>query len=436
MRLLVVDDDYTFRKNLTRALARRGYEVYSAGGGDEAIRLASAKSFDLAFVDMKMPHMDGLQVVKELRCIRPELLSIILTGYGSIPNAVEAIKTGAYDYLTKPCRIVDIESVIERVSGRRSYYSSKERVYYQGIVGRSKSIERVVQLIHAFKDSTLPVLITGESGTGKELVARALHFDSIRKDKPFVAINCASLKPELLENELFGHVRGAFTGATGTKDGLLKAADGGTLFIDEVADMDPTVQASLLRFIETGFYRPLGSVKEVRVNVRIVAAINKTIEDEVRAKRFRHDLYYRLNVCRIDLPPLRDRKEDIPLLVDHFINTFVCEDRKITFSSDAIDALKSHHWPGNVRELFNLLSRVILLTRGQIITNEHIKPGLKLSTLCRLQGISSPLSLEDLERRHILALLKMYGMNISKTARALGIDRRTLQRKMKRYGIR
>ncbi len=436
MRLLIVDDDRTFRKNLSKAFARRGHEVFSAGGGREAIDFITKMRFEAAIVDMKMPDMDGLQVIRELKGIQPDIVSIVLTGYGSIPNAVDAIRLGAYDYITKPCGAFDIETVIKKVMiGWDGCYEGKITKGYCGIVGKSKAIRCIIGLIHAVKDSTLPVLITGESGTGKELVARALHFDSIRKDRPFIAVNCASLKPELLENELFGHAKGAFTGAANAKDGLLKVVNGGTLFIDEIADMAPAIQASLLRFIETGLFRPLGSIKEINVDVRIVAAINKVIEEEVRAKRFRHDLYYRLNVCRIDMPLLRERSEDIPLLVDHFFKTSpVSKGKGINITADAIEALKLYHWPGNIREMFNLLGRAILLSKDTTITRCHILPLFSYNSFKGL--LPPPSSLNDIEQRHIRHTLKVCLGNISKTARTLGIDRRTLQRKMKRYGIK
>ncbi|MBI5286444.1 MAG: sigma-54-dependent Fis family transcriptional regulator [Deltaproteobacteria bacterium] len=431
-RIIVLDDDHIFRRNMCKALIGRGYEVFPVERGEEAIRLAGEKSFDAALIDMRMPGMDGLQVLKEIKEIQPTISGIILTGYGSIPDAVKAIKLGGYHYLTKPCDMAEIEEVLRGIPIEREEGHVSSGVY-QGIVGESPGIKKVIGFIQKVKDSSLPVLICGESGTGKELVARALHFDSVRKGCPFIAINCASLKPELLENELFGHVKGAFTGATNMKDGLLKSANGGTLFIDEIADMSPMVQASLLRCMETGLFRPLGSIKETRVNVRIIAAVNKDIEEEVKARRFRHDLYYRLNVCRIDMPPLRDRRDDIPLLVKHFLSTSpVTSGKRIVLSPDAIETLRSYHWPGNVRELINLLGRVILLTKGPTISREHIITVIPSKSLQK----DAPSSIDEIERRHILETLKAWGGNISRTARALGIDRRTLQRKMGRYQIR
>jgi len=404
MRVLVVDDDHAFRKHLSRALIRRGYDVWSAEGGKDAINIVEDKSFDVAIVDLKMQEMDGIRVIEGLKNIQPSIVGIVLTGYGSIPTAVKALKLGAYHYLTKPCQIAELETILQEVKDERNIKLRRVPDHYQGIVGKSQTIQNIIDAIQLVKDTPLPVLISGESGTGKELVARAIHFDSFRKENPFIAINCASLKPELLENELFGHVKGAFTGATNCKDGLLKISDGGTLFIDEIADMDRVVQASLLRFIETGLFRPLGATKEVRVNVRIVAAINKDIEEEVKMSRFRHDLYYRLNVCRINIPPLRERKEDIPLLVDHLLTTStLVKDRTVTISSSAMEIFLSYNWHGNVRELFNLLGRVILMTKESIITKGHLVTFLPS---CIRKGSDRASSLKEIEKRYIVESLK------------------------------
>lgn len=436
MNILIVDDDNIFRKHMSKALIRRGYTVASADNGKEAVHMAEDAIFDAAFVDMKMPDMNGIEVIKELKEIQPALKSIILTGYGSIATAIEAMKVGADNYLLKPCEIEEIESVIRAAASHESGIKSHESSgTYHGIVGSSVKIQSVISIIRKVKDSQFPVLISGESGTGKELTARAIHFDSIRKDKPFIAINCASLKPELLENELFGHVKGAFTGATDNKDGLLKAVDSGTLFIDEIGDMNLTVQASLLRFLETGIFRPLGSTKEIKVDVRIAAAINKDIEEEVRDKRFRHDLYYRLNVCRIDIPPLRERKEDIPLLAEYFLESSpLVKERSITISDGAMSALTAYHWPGNVRELFNTLSRAMLLSSEKVITKGIINSILNIKTDV-LTDVPSASSLDDMEKKCLLKSLNANDWNITRAADSLGIDRRTLQRKMAKYRI-
>ncbi|MBI5328077.1 MAG: sigma-54-dependent Fis family transcriptional regulator [Deltaproteobacteria bacterium] len=437
MNILIVDDDNIFRKHISKALMRRGYRVTSVDNGKEAVRMAADTIFDAAFVDMKMPDMNGIEVVRELKEMQPALKSVILTGYGSIATAVEAMKIGAYNYLIKPCEIEEMESVIRAVASHESGVKGRDfSEIYHGIAGNSPAIQKVISIIRQVKDSPFAVLITGESGTGKELTARAVHFDSIRKERPFIAINCASLKPDLLENELFGHVKGAFTGATDNKDGLLKVADGGTLFIDEIGDMNLTVQASLLRFLETGIFRPLGSTRELKVDVRIAAAINKDIEEEVKAKRFRHDLYYRLNVCRINMPPLRDRKEDVPILAKYFLlSSPLAKERGIAVSDDSMGVLTAYRWPGNVRELFNILSRAMLLSNGNIITKGIINSILPDKTRLLNQAPSAP-SLDAMGKRYLLESLNANNWNITKTAAHLGIDRRTLQRKIAKYQIK
>lgn len=436
MEVLIVDDDNVFRKSVSQALERRGHSVTSAGAGTEAMRMAADARFDVAFVDMKMPGMSGIELVQELRHIQPGLRTVILTGHGSIPGAVEAIKTGAWHYLTKPCEVDNMEAVIRRAykeAAPAPIALDSSGPAYHGMAGRSRALRGVIAAIKSIKDSPFPALITGESGTGKELASRAVHFDGVRKTNPFVAINCASLKPELLENELFGHVKGAFTGALVNKEGLLKVADHGTIFIDEIGDMNMTVQASLLRFLEGGRFRPLGSTAEIQVDVRVVAAINKDIEEEVRHKRFRHDLYYRLNVCRIDLPPLRDRMEDVPVLVRHFLHASgLAGGPAVDIAPAAIDMLSAYDWPGNVRELMNVLSRAVLLCNESVITRGLIASILPSSGAKSSAALSS---LEEIEKRHLHESIRFNGWNVSRTAVCLGIDRRTLQRKMRRYRI-
>ena len=437
MKILIIDDDEPLRMHLSKALKRRGHSAIAISKGDEAMAQLRKEPFDAAVIDMKMMGMNGLQVLKELKKIHPQLIGVILTGYGSISNAVEATKLGAYDYLTKPCEISELEKVLKKGVSETMKAMMPFKEIYHGIVGKSREIKKMIQTINQVKDSPLPALICGESGVGKELAARALHFGSVRSKHQFVAINCASLKPDLLENEFFGHVKGAFTGATDLKDGIVKLADKGTLFIDEVTDMNPHIQASLLRFIEIGTFRPIGSPKECKVDVRIIAAVNRNIEKEVEDKKFRNDLYYRLNVCRIDISPLRDRKEDIPLLLDYFLASKIsAENNKITITPDARKLLTSLSWMGNVRELFYLMERAILTLEDNLtITSDIIKlvlPNQKTSYPKSLSGIS----LESVERESILDNLKTNNWNVSQTAKILGIDRRTLQRKIARYKIR
>jgi DNA-binding NtrC family response regulator len=392
--------------------------------------------------------MDGIELLQEIRKLQHDLPIILLTGHGTIPSAIQAIQAGAYQYLLKPCEVDEVEITARNaVKGRnllRQNEGLREAVLraspYQGIVGDSPAIRQVIELIERTKESSKPALIQGESGTGKELVARALHWGSARREAPFITVNCAGLKPELLENELFGHVEGAFTGASRIKGGLFEVADGGTLFIDEVADMNLTVQASLLRVVETCVFRPLGSTREKKVDVRIITAANRDLHEEVIAQRFRQDLLYRLEVIHIVVPPLRDRLSDIPLLVESFLATSLDAQRKnISVPPAAVEPLLDYSWPGNVRELFHVLERAVLLSAGGPLQRENIQGVLRPSFAPLAPGtvpLGKVATLEDSEKTHIERMLKQQDGNVSRVSEILGIDRRTLQRKMKRYGLR
>jgi len=438
IRILLVDDDDTFRRTISAALTKRGHSVAAAGGGDDALRQLKGAEFDVAFVDLKMPGMDGQELLKRIKAEQPGVEVILLTGHGSIPSAIEAIKAGAYDYLTKPCELAELEAALHKAAERRDLAASNRRLTdalareanYQGIVGKSRPVRDLIALIRQVKDSATPVLIEGESGAGKELVARALHFDSSRARHPFVVINCAGLKEQLLESELFGHVEGAFTGASKSKEGLLDVAHQGTLFIDEIADMPLPVQAALLRVLETKEFRPVGSTRERRVDVRIVAAANRNLEEEVAAQRFRADLLFRLNVVRIRVPALRERMEDVPLLVEHFLgkNTTAKARGVSSVPPEGLERLEAYDWPGNVRELFNILERAVLLSPPGTIEPSLLSPGP------RRAGAATE-SLDDAEKRHIAGLLEKERGNVTRVAKVLGIDRRTLQRKMSRWGL-
>ncbi len=453
--VLLVDDDADFRKAAGRALERRGYTVVYAENGEDALQQESLPDCDAAVVDLRMPGMDGLELLKNLKKRFEDLPVIVLTGHGTLSHAIESIKSGAFHYLEKPCDIPELEIYLNKaIEGRRIRQDNvhlrdaiQRSEASHGIVGNSQPIRNLLEIIHRVKDAEAPVLITGESGTGKELVARALHFQSLRKEYPFIALNCATLKPELLENELFGHVSGAFTGAVNRKEGLFAVADKGTLFIDEIVDMDPNVQAGLLRVIETGEYRPLGSTKEKSTHARILVAANRDLAQQVQERKFREDLFYRLNVIVIQTPPLRTHLEDIPLLVEAFLARSAARYKGVSFSAEAIQVMQSYHWPGNVRELFNICERAVLLRNDCTIEAEEIQSLLRMSTstLPTLQETQIPpsapptgklKSLEDVEQEHIKATLEKVGSNISRTAEILGIDRRTLQRKMTRYGLR
>lgn len=446
LHVLLVDDDATFRKALSRALEKRGHRVDVAGGPEPALQHCDQETHEVALLDLKMPGMDGIELMQELRKRNNELQVVILTGHGSIPSAIEAIQAGAYHYLQKPCEVDEVELTLRNAARQRLLMQENVRLReamqratpFEGIVGQSAPMRALISLIERTNESWSPALIQGESGTGKELVARAMHTSSSRADRPFVTVNCAGLKPELLENELFGHVEGAFTGASRTKRGLFEVADGGTLFIDEVADMDLTVQASLLRVVETGVFRPLGSTREKQVQVRLVAAANRDLHAEVEAGRFRQDLLYRLEVVHIVVPPLRDRPEDVPLLVAHFLEqSREAREKEVSILPEAMNLLRSYRWPGNVRELFHVLERAALLSEGGPLgprdVDAVLRPAFR-TTPARSEP--EPVTLEDSERRHIARMLEREGGNVSRVSEILDIDRRTLQRKMKRYGLR
>ena len=447
INVLLVDDDATFRRALAGALTRRRHRVEVASSATEALRLAQRRSFDVALLDLKMPGIDGIQLMEELKRPNPGLQVVILTGHGTIPSAIDAIQRGAFQYLTKPCDVDDVEGVLQSAQRQAELLCENARLRevvrrstpYAGIIGDSAPILEVFEIIERTKDSWSPVLIQGESGTGKELVARALHTSSLRRERPFIAINCASLKPDLLENELFGHTEGAFTGASKSKAGLFEVADQGTIFIDEIADMDLRIQASLLRAVESGVFRPLGSTREVKVQVRLIAAANKDLHEEVEAGRFRRDLLYRLDVVHLELPPLRSRPSDIPLLVEHYFQgSREAREKKSCLDAEALEVLKNYDFPGNVRELFHVLERAILLSAGGVIASSELDivlhPGRQ--PLRKSPAAAEPVTLVESETRYIRQLLEREEGNVSRVSHILGIDRRTLQRKMKRYGLR
>jgi DNA-binding NtrC family response regulator len=428
--VLVVDDDESFRTLVADRLTRTGHRVAPAADGKLALTLLDG--VEVALVDLLMPGMDGLELLRRIRALRPDVGVIMLTGHGTVDNAVEAMKAGAADYLQKPCSLAEVELRVAQVAERGRLERANENLRaairhenpYQGIVGKSRAMQEVIGLIGKVKDSRSPVLVEGESGTGKELVARALHFDSVRKDMPFVAVNCATLQENLLESELFGHKAGAYTGALADKRGLLEIADRGTLFVDEIAETHPSVQAKLLRVLETGEFRAVGDVKERKVEVRLVAATNKDLRDQCAKGKFREDLFYRLNVVSLRIPPLRERKEDIPLLARHYLLR-----RGRTITDAAVATLIAHEWPGNVRELFNVLERTVLFTSSGRIDQVAIPSAA---------GAPAPKdgTLEEIELAHIKRVLESVKWNISRAAEILGTSRRNLHRKIKQYNLK
>jgi DNA-binding NtrC family response regulator len=441
--LLVVDDDDEFRGLVARRFRRRAYHVEEAGSGADALAWLAKRHFDVALLDLVLPGMDGLELLERLRESDPECQAVMLTGRGSIPTAVEAIKRGACDYLTKPCDLAELEIVVAKAYERGSLH--RENLHLRAVLERSgpkavpmigecPAMMEVKRLIAKAAPTDSSVLVQGDSGTGKELVARALHEGSPRADKPLVVVNCAALQETLLESELFGHERGAFTGAVVAKPGLFEVAEGGTLFIDEVGEMAGGLQAKLLRVLEDGHYRRVGSTRERRANVRVLAATNKDLATEIEAGRFRDDLYFRINVLAIELPPLRERGGDIDLLIDHVLASGNRGPRQI--EPNARWALQRYSWPGNVRELANAIERAKILAEDDWITLEDLPSAVVRGQATPVADASAATGdLAELERHHIEQVLVSEAGNKVRAAKVLGISRRRLYRLLEKHGL-
>ena len=438
--LLIADDDTDLREILVRRFTRCGYQVQEARDGAEALQWAQRRQFDVAVLDMRMPNVSGLECLQQLKALQSECEVIMLTGEGSIETAVQAMKSGAYDFITKPCPLADLEALVEKALNHRQL--AKENTQLKEVlqrrqsstemIGNSPALKEVLRLIERAGPTDKAILIQGESGTGKELVARALHRHSGRADKPLVIINCAALTETLLESELFGHEKGSFTGAVSAKPGLFEVADGGTLFIDEVGEMPGSLQAKLLRVLEDGSMRRIGSIKERRVNVRLLAATNRELGSEVKAGRFREDLYYRINVMSLTLPPLRERAGDVPLLVRHFLGP------QWDIEPEALAALEKHLWPGNVRQLANAIERAKIMADDHLICREDLAPEITTEPASETPGLKIAADGETLsavERAHIVEVLTREQGNKARTARALGLNRRSLYRLIEKYSI-
>jgi two-component system response regulator HydG len=448
-RILVVDDEESHRIMLRTVLKAEGYQVAEAADGTEAVRAVEQEPFDLILLDIRMTTMDGIEALTEIRKKTPLVPVLIMTAYASVKTAVEALKAGAFEYLTKPLDIEELKILIEKALElyqlRAENIALKERLGdrfdFAKIIGRSPKMKEVFDTLSLVAPTDATVLILGESGTGKELVANSIHHNSPRASQPFIKVSCAALPETLLEGELFGHEKGAFTGAIARREGRFQLAHRGTIFLDEVGEMSMTTQTKLLRVLQEKEFEPLGSTRTVKVDVRVIAASNKDLEREVKEGRFREDLFYRLNVVPVSLPALRERKEDIPALATHFFAVYRDKNKKETkdISRKAMDLLMRYDWPGNIRELENCVERAVILARGEIIAPADLPPAIQALTSSdrEVQGLELPsgISLQEVEKALIVKTLEDTGGNRTRAAEILGINRRTLQNKLKEYGI-
>jgi len=441
VKILVVDDEAIVRESLQDWLTSAGYQVFTAENGPKALDIIGREKMGIVITDLVMPGMDGIELMKRAKEILPSIEVIIITAYGSIPTAITAMKDGAYDYIEKPFCPERAELLVEKLAEHQELVEEnlslrqrlEDRYRFENIIAKSSKMQRVIEVIKVVAKSNATVLITGDSGTGKELVARAIHSQSHRRNKPFVAVSCAALPESLLESELFGHEKGSFTGAYAQKKGKFEFSNGGTLFLDEVGEMSANIQVHLLRVLEEKEFARVGGNEPIKVDVRVISATNKDLRKAIEKQEFREDLYYRLNVVSIELPPLRERKEDIPLLAEHFLHKFAMENQKeITgFSPEAMEFVLDYEWPGNVRELENAVERAVILAKDSIITIAD----LPQENLSQVRLASTGKNLKEVEKNHVLNVLRETGGNYSEAARILGISRMTLYNKAREYGF-
>jgi len=443
LSILIIDDEDATRELCRDISVDLGLEVHTAATTNEALDLLEQSAVDMIITDLRVPELGGLELLKRINSIQPNTPVIVLTQYGSIETAVAATRLGARDYVTKPFHVEELRAKIERLiqsveldhENRVLREQLRTRPGFGGLIGISPKMQRVYRMIEKVSQHLHPVLVLGESGTGKELVARSIHFLGVRKSKPFVPVDCSTLVPTLIESELFGHVKGAFTGAQNAHTGLLEAGNGGTVFLDEIGDLPVDMQAKLLRALQEREIRPVGSRDRVRIDVRTIAATNRDLESAVRTGAFRQDLFFRLNIVQIKLPPLRERKSDIPLLVNSFLEKFSDPERPIrTISEDAMRRLMAHDWPGNVRELENAIERAVALGSGPILHIADLPSNLQQSSTEKSLESNELTTLDEMERRFILRALRETNGDKLAAARLLGIGKTTLYRKLKQYG--
>ncbi len=452
-RILIVDDEKLVRWSLVEDLGKEGYQADAAADGAEAIAKCEAELYDIVLLDIRLPDSNGIEVLQKLKRLDPHVIVMMMTAYGDVETAVEAMKAGAHDYIGKPFNLAEIRTRVERafenirlkeeVVYLRKF--QRERLNAHGIICRSKAMRELVDMMQKVSKSDSTLILLGESGTGKDLAARYIHFRSLRAEHAFVDINCAALPETLLESELMGHEKGAFTDAKNAKRGLFEEAAGGTVFLDEVGDMPLSIQAKVLKLIDTKRFRRLGGTKDLEADVRIIAATNKDLEALMKEGKLREDFYYRLKVMSLFLPPLRERKSDVPLLANHFLRQFSrnpSEKRRTQFSQEAMDHLLNYHWPGNVRELKNVIERAVIIKEGETILPKHLPPEILadkgMTRGFELSDIEIPpegLPLAEVEREVIKRVLAMAEGNLCKAARMLHITRDTLRYRLKKMGI-
>jgi DNA-binding NtrC family response regulator len=445
-RILVVDDEEQMRDLLVKVLERKGYQVSVCGNGVDALAFLEREPADLVVTDVRMPGLSGMEALRAIKELNPDIVVIIMTAFGSIDQAVQAVKDGAYDYINKPFKIDEMLLTIEKALEERRLRHEvstlrqelRTRYHFENLIGKSRAMQEIFGLIEQVAGSRSTVMVYGKSGTGKELVAKAIHYNSPRSARAFVAVNCAAIPAELLESELFGHEKGSFTGAIATKVGKFELATGGSLFLDEVGSMRLDLQAKILRALQEREVERVGGTRTIKIDVRVIAATNRDLKKAVEEGTFREDLYYRLNVVPITLPDLKDRQEDIPLLANHFVQKFAQESNPAIreISKEAMAVLMSHAWPGNVRELENVIERAVTLGHGPAVLSADLPPHLAGGANPLERALTKDATLEDLERDYIAMILQRTKGHQIRAATILGIDRRTLYRKIRRYGLR
>ncbi len=449
--ILIVDDEKHQRDTLSDYLSSQKNTVTIASGVEEAVQILKSKIIDIVFTDFKMPGKNGLDLLREIKIINPDTQVVIMTAFGTIENAVTAMKEGAFDYITKPIDLDEIDLLIKRIDERQNLLSEnirlkeqlKDRYKLSGVISSSAKMEEVISIASRVAESKAAVLIRGESGTGKEVLAKAIHFSSERKEKPFIAVNCAALNENLLESELFGHEKGAFTGADKQKRGRFELANEGTLLLDEIGDLPAATQVKLLRILQEEEFERVGGVQPIKVDVRILAATNRDIEQLIDEGKFREDLYYRLNVVTINIPPLRERREDIPTLIDFFLNKYISTTKKskAEFSKEAFDILMRYNYPGNVRELENIVHHSLVLSREELITSEDIPISLRKKRSesgkpCDELDLETPMSeqVDSLEKKLVKEAMERTKGNQTGAAKILGIPERNLRYRLEKWG--